>query len=345
MARKFLTNIDMNSNEVQNVVIHVLGVAPAVPTEGQIYYNSTDERLMLRQSSIWKDISGRIDDVLSGTTALIATDNGDNTITFTVLDATQTNSGFLPALDKILLDGATTSATPNTLVLRDVSGDITVNRATTTGITITGAIVNPTDSATKQYVDDALTTGLTFRGTIDCSVNPDYPAGVVGDAYIAQPGGLIGGGSGAPIEQGDWIICNTANAGGDEATVGSDWDIISNQVGDATELIAGKIRIATQAETNTGLIDTAAITPLKLKTVLDAIEHGAKKWGVDLGDNVSLSFVIAHGLGATDVQTQLYSNATGAIMECDMQVTDANNCLYSFTVAPTTNEYRAIILG
>ncbi len=345
MARKFLTNIDLNNNEVQNVVIHVLATAPASPTEGQIYYNSTTSRLMLRQSAIWKDISGRIDDVLSGTTSLISTDNGDGTITFTVLDATQSNSGFLSAIDKILIDSATSSALPDTLMLRDANGDVTVNRLTSTGITITGAIVNPTDAVTKQYVDDALTTGLQFEGIIDCSLDPDYPAGLQGHAYIAQPGGKIGGASGIDVLQGDWIICNADNAGGDQATVGTSWDIITNQVGDATELVSGKIRIATQAETDDGLIDNASVTPLKLQTKLDALPFGAQKYGVDLGDNSSVSFVVAHALATTNVQAQLYDNATGAIMECDMSITDANNCLFSFNVAPTTNEYHAVILG
>ena len=39
----FLTNLNLNKNEIQNVVIQPLAVAPSNPKEGQIYYNSTDK--------------------------------------------------------------------------------------------------------------------------------------------------------------------------------------------------------------------------------------------------------------------------------------------------------------
>ena len=38
-----------------------------------------------------------------------------------------------------------------------------------------------TDAANKAYVDTAVTGLLDYKGVIDCSTNPDYPAAVVGD--------------------------------------------------------------------------------------------------------------------------------------------------------------------
>lgn len=42
MAQLFLTNLDLNGNQLQNVVIHVLAADPGSPSEGQLWFNSTD---------------------------------------------------------------------------------------------------------------------------------------------------------------------------------------------------------------------------------------------------------------------------------------------------------------
>ena len=348
MSRKFLTNIDLTKNEIQNVLIHKLAVAPAAPVEGQIYYNTADELVYLRDSAQWKDITGRLDDVLSGHAALTVTDNGDGTVTLNVLDATQSISGFMSTADKIKLDASTELATPLTLVERDANGDIAVHDLAASAITISSdsSTWGLTNAVTKDYVDTLVTSGIAFQGTIDCSVEPDYPAATAGQAYVAQPGGKIGGASGEVVEQGDWIVCINDNAGGDHATVGADWDVLQTNVVDATEVLAGKIRIATQAEADAGTIDNAAITPLKLQTKLDAIgAGGALKFSQDLGDTAATVFVVNHALDSTILQMSLLENSTGAHVECDMQITDVNNCTYTFTTAPTLNQYKAVILG
>ncbi len=51
----------------------------------------------------------------------------------------------------------------------------------------------------------------------------DYPAGDVGDLLIANNDGIIGGAGGKVLEAGEGVLCIIANAGGDEAAVGTDW--------------------------------------------------------------------------------------------------------------------------
>jgi hypothetical protein len=85
------------------------------------------------------------------------------------------------------------------------------------------------DAATKNYVDSLLdaVNGLQYKGVIDCSGNPNYPAASSGWTYKVSVGGKIGGASGVSVVAGDLAICtNDSTASGDQATVGTYWDII-----------------------------------------------------------------------------------------------------------------------
>ena len=87
----------------------------------------------------------------------------------------------------------------------------------------------PSQSAVKSYIDVLLgaNDAMTYKGVIDCSTNPDYPAGDAGDTYRISVAGKIGGASGENVEVGDMAICLTdSTASGDQATVGSNWNII-----------------------------------------------------------------------------------------------------------------------
>lgn len=56
MSQKFLTNIDLNKNQLLNGVIQVLATAPANPALGQIYYNSADKLMYQFDGASWKPV-------------------------------------------------------------------------------------------------------------------------------------------------------------------------------------------------------------------------------------------------------------------------------------------------
>lgn len=97
-------------------------------------------------------------------------------------------------------------------------------------------VLNPTsaqDAATKNYVD-AATTGadaVLFKGVIDASANPNYPAADAGHLYRISVAGKVGGASGVSVEVGDTVLCITdATASGTQAAVGANWNVVQANI-------------------------------------------------------------------------------------------------------------------
>lgn len=105
-----------------------------------------------------------------------------------------------------------------------------LTRDTDTSLTANSDTVLATQKAVKTYVDAAVTGGasdvMIFKGVIDASANPNYPAADAGNLYKISVAGKIGGASGLNVEVGDTIYCITdSTASGNQATVGSNWVI------------------------------------------------------------------------------------------------------------------------
>jgi hypothetical protein len=65
-----------------------------------------------------------------------------------------------------------------------------------------------------------------FKGSIDCSANPNFPAADAGHVYRVSIAGKIGGASGAVVEAGDRLECVVdGSASGTLAAVGANWVI------------------------------------------------------------------------------------------------------------------------
>ena len=54
---KFLANLDLNQNELQNAVVQVLSANPSSPSTGQIYYNSSSNVLRYYDGTAWEDLA------------------------------------------------------------------------------------------------------------------------------------------------------------------------------------------------------------------------------------------------------------------------------------------------
>jgi hypothetical protein len=170
MAQRFLTNLDLNQNQLLNGRFQSVGTDPNTNNfEGRLIYNTTEKVVKVFDGTNWRKA---IHAVTSGTTALISTES-NGTVTLTISDVVAAGaSGLMTGADKTKLDNATATETPNTLVLRDANGRFKA--------------ANPSadlDVANKSYVD-AARQGLDVKNSVRLATNAvlpsyTYSAGVI----------------------------------------------------------------------------------------------------------------------------------------------------------------------
>jgi hypothetical protein len=188
MATKFLTNIDLNQNQLLNATFEVLGTAPSTGLfEGRMYYNSATDSIEVYSGSAWRKFVNSVTSGGSYTDAItIGESNGTVTLTLNLADTDSAgllSSGFWNALND-----ATDAATASKLVKRDGNGNIKV--------------ATPTDAAhaaTKGYVDAA-------RQGLD--VKQSVRAATTGPVNIANE-----------LEEGDTLDTSVTLVAGDRVLV------------------------------------------------------------------------------------------------------------------------------
>lgn len=57
MSIQFLNNVNLNNNELQNVKLQSLAVAPANPGEGQLYFNTAENRAKVFENGEWRNLT------------------------------------------------------------------------------------------------------------------------------------------------------------------------------------------------------------------------------------------------------------------------------------------------
>lgn len=213
MATKFLTNIDLNQNQLVNATFEVVGTDPISGNfEGRMIYNSTTDSIKVYGNGAWRAFVNSVTSGGSYTDAItISESNGAVTLTLNLADTD--SAGLLSATFWNALNDATSDATANKIAKRDANGNIKVATPT-----------DPAHAATKGYVDAArqgldvkqsvraattgpiaLATDLEAGDTLDTTVT--LVAGnrvlVKDQATASQNGIYVVQASGAPVRAAD----------------------------------------------------------------------------------------------------------------------------------------------
>ena len=335
MAR-YLSNIDLANNQLQNAALHPTGTEPSSPVEGQVYFNNSSDKLFVYSGSSWIDLTGDISEVVAGSGLTGGGDTGS--VTLNVIGGTgiTANANDIAITNTGVSAGSYGSGTAIPVLTVNAQGQITAasTAAISTDLTIAA------DSGSNDVVSVGTDT-LTFAGTsneIDTTVsNNQIQIGLVANPTI----------SGNLIVSGNLTVSGTVTTVNTETINLADniFTLNSNATGSPSEN-AG-IEIERGDSTNVALRwnETNDVWELtkdgsNYKTIQNIQES---TFAASIGDGSATSYTVTHNLGSRDVVVQLYDNSSYDTVFADVTRTNTNTLTIAFGSAPTTNDIRVLV--
>jgi hypothetical protein len=180
---KYLSNIDLNKNQLQNAALHPVATAPATPAEGQVYFDTTagDKMMYFWDGTAWVAMGsqGDITEIQTTTSAqLTITDGGGPIPSLAIVTSAVTNGGTALATGDQIYDFVTGFG-------YGIVDSVDVNGST---------FINVTDGGTAA--DPVFTVSLSATGTPSSTtfLRGDNVWATVGDITAVTAGTYLNGG-------------------------------------------------------------------------------------------------------------------------------------------------------
>ena len=318
MALSYLTDINLNKNELQNAVVQKLATDPSSgQTAGWIIFNTTDNQLKVYDGSAWTNVGGDITGInitagtgLSGT---VSTTSGQHTQTIDLANTAVTAGSY----------GSATSIPTFTV---DAQGRLTAagSASITTTLTIDG------DSTTQDVslaADDLKIIGTTNEietAVTKSGTDVSLTIGLPDDVTIGNDLTVLG----------DLQVTGTTTTNNVETVSTSNGIIFEGTVADAHEgtLLAGALTA-----------DVTYTLPDKTGTVAMTSDITDRFYATSIGDGSATSYTVTHNLGSQDVIVQLYDASSLDTVFADVVRTSTSVVTIDFSSAPTANDIRVLV--
>jgi len=119
------------------------------------------------------------------------------------------------------------------------------------------------------------------------------------------------------------------------------WTAFGTAASNASTVTIGISRFGTQAEVDAGSLTNVGVAP----STLAAWSARPKRFASSFGDGSATQYDIAHNLNTVDCHVEIVRVSDGVTVWCDVTRTTVNNVRLNFAVAPSTNQYRCVVVA
>lgn len=357
MSRKFLTNVDLANNALQNALAHPLSSDPTGLSSGQsglIWFNSTTGKLMFWDGSSAIDATARANHTgtqLAATISDLATTvqayrlDQFAAATSPITVANGTTSGH--AVNKSQLDAVAAAAAAGTTIKAAVRAVATGNLTLSGTQTVDGVSLVAGDRVLAAGQTTASENGIYVVASGAWSRASDMDA--TGEV---TPGTMVGVTEGST--NGDKLWWVTSDSAITVGTTAMTWQQVPGSSGSTTYTGTYPVQVS---GTTISLLTGSGLTTSANNLVVDSTV-ARKVTGIVPATTSGMFSVsgaavtVNHALNnsAPRVTVRYGSvpgsgNTTGALVEVDEVASDANNVVLTFPAAPSANQYVITVTG